>query len=169
MLKKIPNCRLLASSLLLALVAACSQDRDPSDDSFSRPSGASDAFETTQSFAPGSFDEFSITAGDRIYYGFDKYNIAPEYQIVADNQAAWLTQYANVNLVIAGHCDARGTREYNLALGMRRSNSHKNALVARGIDPSRVTTISYGKERPLVEGTTEADYAQNRVTIISFA
>lgn len=121
---------------------------------------------TTNMPAPGSVGEFNLIAGDRVYYGFDKYNITCEYDDVIVNQASFLKNYNGRTATIAGHCDKRGTREYNLALGMRRSNAHKNALVAQGVDPSRLKTISYGKERPLVEGDSEAAYAKNRATVV---
>ena len=83
-------------------------------------------------------------------------------------QAAWLQKYPNVRVTVEGHCDERGTREYNLALGDRRANSAKNYLVARGVSASRITVISYGKERPAALGSDEASYAQNRraVTVV---
>ena len=81
---------------------------------------------------------------------------------ILDSQVVWLQRYPNVRVTIEGHADERGTREYNLALGDRRANSAKNYLVARGISPSRITTISYGKERPIAEGSTEDAFARNR-------
>ena len=77
-------------------------------------------------------------------------------------QAAWLKQYPNITVTVEGNCDERGTREYNLALGERRATSAKNYLVALGVDPNRIQTISYGKERPAVLGSDEAAWAQNR-------
>ncbi|MFM5914886.1 MAG: peptidoglycan-associated lipoprotein Pal, partial [Chakrabartia godavariana] len=77
-------------------------------------------------------------------------------------QAAWLAQYPNVNVTIEGHCDERGTREYNLALGERRANAAKNFLASLGVAPGRMSVVSFGKERPEALGSTEADWARNR-------
>jgi len=77
-------------------------------------------------------------------------------------QAAWLTKNPSVTVTVAGNCDERGTREYNLALGERRANSAKDYLVSQGVDSARVTTISYGKERPIALGSDEASWSQNR-------
>ena len=94
--------------------------------------------------------------------------IDPEARAILDSQAQWLNAHPNTRITIEGHCDERGTREYNLALGDRRANAAKNYLAARGISPSRITTISYGKERPIALGSDEASWAQNRraVTIV---
>jgi peptidoglycan-associated lipoprotein len=85
-----------------------------------------------------------------------------------DSQVAWLQRNPNVRVTIEGHADERGTREYNLALGDRRANAAKNYLAARGISPSRMTTISWGKERPVAEGSDESAWGQNRraVTVL---
>ena len=95
-------------------------------------------------------------------------DIDPEARAILDSQASWLQRFPQVRATIEGHADERGTREYNLALGDRRANAAKNYLVARGIDPSRLTTISYGKERPLALGSDDESSAQNRraVTIV---
>jgi len=88
---------------------------------------------------------------------------------VLQRQAEWLKRYPNVTVTIEGHADERGTREYNLALGERRAQAARNVIVALGISPSRISTISYGKERPAVPGSTEEAYAQNRraVTVVN--
>ncbi len=161
---------LFAGFAALALLAGCSEkpaeteDRDDADHGmvFEDVDGHEEAVQA------GSYADFALSAGDRIYYGFDKYSITSEYQATAEREAGWLNDYNHINVLIAGHCDKRGTQEYNLALGNRRAESHKNALVAAGVDPSRVTVTSYGKERPLVEGDTERDYALNRVTVVHF-
>ena len=91
-----------------------------------------------------------------------------EARAILDSQAQWLNAHPNARITIEGHCDERGTREYNLALGDRRANAAKNYLAARGISPTRITTISYGKERPIALGSDEGSWAQNRraVTIV---
>ena len=105
---------------------------------------------------------------DTVHFAVDQYDIDPEARAILDGQATWLTRYPQARITIEGHCDERGTREYNLALGDRRANAAKNYLAAKGIDPARMTTISYGKERPLALGSDEASWAQNRraVTVV---
>ncbi len=118
---------------------------------------------------PGSDADFkrSVTS-NTVHFGLDQYDIDPEARAILDSQAAWLQRYPNVRITIEGHCDERGTREYNLALGDRRANAAKNYLAARGVTADRMTVISYGKERPAALGSDEASYAQNRraVTIV---
>jgi peptidoglycan-associated lipoprotein len=107
----------------------------------------------------------AATAGDRVFFAFDSAEISSEGQQILQRQADWLRRYPNVAVTIEGHCDERGTREYNLALGERRASAAKNLLVAAGIPASRISTISYGKERPIVPGSTDDAYAQNRVAV----
>jgi peptidoglycan-associated lipoprotein len=118
---------------------------------------------------PGSQQDLEASAGDRVFFAFDRSDITPEAQEILARQADWLRRYPNVTVTIEGHCDERGTREYNLALGERRAQAVKNVLVASGIPASRISTISYGKERPAVVGSSEEAYAQNRraVTIVN--
>ena len=111
---------------------------------------------------PGSQQDLEASAGDRVFFAFDRSDISPEARETLTRQADWLRRYPNVTVTIEGHCDERGTREYNLALGERRAQAAKNVLVALGIPASRISTISYGKERPAVAGSTEEAYAQNR-------
>jgi peptidoglycan-associated lipoprotein len=105
---------------------------------------------------------------DRVFFGTDEYGIDDEDKRTLDAQAAWLVAHPAVSVTIEGHCDERGTREYNLALGDRRANAAKNYLAARGVPSARMTTISWGKEKPVAEGSTEEAWAQNRraVTVI---
>jgi peptidoglycan-associated lipoprotein len=98
---------------------------------------------------PGSIEEFSTSAGDRVYFSYDSYTLNGTSRNVLSKQATWLSSYPRVRVLVAGNCDERGTREYNLALGARRAAAVKDYLVSLGVDPSRVTTISYGKERPI--------------------
>jgi len=111
---------------------------------------------------PGSVQDFVVNVGDRVYFDLDQYGIRADAQPVLAAQASWLNRYPAVQVRIEGNCDERGTREYNLALGARRSNSVKDFLVAHGVDPGRIATISYGKERPLDPGTGEDAWAKNR-------
>jgi peptidoglycan-associated lipoprotein len=105
---------------------------------------------------------------DTVHFSLDEYDIDPEARTILDNQAQWLAAHPAVRITIEGHCDERGTREYNLALGDRRANAAKNYLAARGVSSDRITTISYGKERPLAMGSDDQSWAQNRraVTIV---
>ncbi|MBT4879463.1 MAG: peptidoglycan-associated lipoprotein Pal [Alphaproteobacteria bacterium] len=153
--------KIASVSLLAVAIAACGSD----DEDRGEWDAPYMAFE--EEVLPGSQADFAIEAGDRAFYAFDMYNLNAESQETIERQAEWLKAYDDVDLSISGHCDERGTQEYNLALGQRRADSHKNYLVALGIDPRRIETISYGKERPIVEGSTEAAYAQNRTTIIT--
>ncbi|MDE2562317.1 MAG: peptidoglycan-associated lipoprotein Pal [Sphingomonadales bacterium] len=121
--------------------------------------------ETTapQGPVPGSQEDFiaSVTS-DTIHFDTDMYNIDATSQQILASQAQWLARYPNKNITIEGHCDERGTREYNLALGDRRATAAKNYLVGLGVSPSRINTVSYGKERPVALGSNEAAWAQNR-------
>ena len=105
---------------------------------------------------------------DTIYFDTDQFNIDAEDQAALQQQANYLRQYPNVRATVEGHCDERGTREYNLALGERRANAAKNYLVSLGVEANRITTVSYGKERPVALGSNEQAWARNRraVTIV---
>lgn len=110
----------------------------------------------------GSLEDFQVNVGDRVYFDLDQYRLTADAQGILQRQAAWLASYPDVNILVAGNCDERGTREYNLALGERRASVVKNYLVDLGVDPARVQTVSYGKERPLALGSNEGSWAQNR-------
>jgi len=118
---------------------------------------------------PGSVADFKSTSGsDTVLFGYDSYEVDDTAKAILGKQAEWLARYPNVKVTVEGHTDERGTREYNLALGDRRSSAAKNFLAAQGVDAGRIATISYGKERPVADGTDESAYAQNRraVTVI---
>ena len=162
--------RLKALSLLAAvsLLAAC----ETAPDAGSNQGGTAAAATTTQStggIRAGSQEDLRASAGDRVYFAYDKSDITPESRKILEAQAAWMQKNANVTVTIEGHCDERGTREYNLALGERRATAVKKVLAALGVPAARVSTISYGKERPAVVGSTEAAWAQNRrgVTVVN--
>ena len=112
--------------------------------------------------APGSADDLVINVGDRVFFALDQHDLDGKARATLERQAAWLKKYPSTTIVVEGHCDERGTREYNLALGDRRANSAKNYLVALGVNESRVSTISYGKERPVALGSNDDAWAQNR-------
>ena len=111
---------------------------------------------------PGSRRDFVINAGDRVYFDLDSYALRGDARPVLDGQAGWLSRYPAVRVRIEGNCDERGTREYNFALGARRANSVRDYLIGHGISPSRIETISYGKERPLDPGENEQAWGRNR-------
>ena len=122
-----------------------------------------------QTALPGSRADFlqNVTA-DRVYFDTDEYAIDAEDRAILDSQATWLQRNPTVRVTIEGHADERGTREYNLALGDRRANAAKNYLASRGVNPARMNVISWGKERPVAEGSDESAWAQNRraVTVL---
>ncbi len=153
--------RLKGLSLLAAvsLLAAC----ESAPESGTGATGGATAAPVAQSGANQA--GLRAEAGDRVFFAFDKSDITPEARQILQKQADWLKKYSQVTVTIEGHCDERGTREYNLALGERRASAVKNVLVALGIPAARIQTISYGKERPIVVGSDEAGYAQNRVGI----
>ena len=111
---------------------------------------------------PGSEQDFVVNIGDRVYFDLNMYQVRPEAFARLDAQAQWLQRYPQVTIRIEGNADERGTREYNLALAARRAESVRNYLVDRGIPAGRIDTISYGKERPIAEGSNEAAWARNR-------
>lgn len=113
---------------------------------------------------PGTQQDFVINVGDRVYFDFDSYSVRSDAAPVLEAQAAWLNRYPSVMIRLEGNADERGTREYNLALGARRANAVRDFLVSRGVSSSRITTVSYGKERPIDPGTSDAAYQRNRNT-----
>ena len=157
------SARFLALAGALLVLAACSSSPEAPPPGPIGPGGPGGI--SSSSFGPGSQQDLAQNAGDRVFFAFDSAEISSEGQQILQRQAQWLRRYPNVSVTIEGHCDERGTREYNLALGERRAAAAKNVLVAAGIPASRLQTISYGKERPIVPGSTEDAYAQNRVAI----
>jgi len=159
------NIKALSLVAAVLLLAGCADDTKTTAQTGGQTATTSPATGggmTTTSIRPGSKEDFQQNVGDRVFFAFDKSDISAEAAQTLAKQAAWLKQYPNVTLTVEGHCDERGTREYNLALGERRANSVKKALVAAGIAANRVSTISYGKERPAVVGSNDAAYSQNR-------
>ncbi len=121
--------------------------------------------------AKGSQEDLVVNVGDRVFFGYDKYSVSADARAILDKQAAWLKGNPSVTISIEGHCDERGTREYNLALGERRASAVKDYLMALGVNGARIKVISYGKERPVALGSTEEAWSQNRrgVTTVSGA
>jgi len=154
------NSKLLGALAAVALLAACSDK-----DSTAVTTGGGMA--TTSGAAPGSQEDLVANVGDRVFFDFDRSTLRTDARATLDRQAEWLAKYPQVNVQVAGNCDDRGTEEYNLALGQRRANSGRDYLVARGVAGSRVSTISYGKDRPTAMGDNEQSWTQNRNAITS--
>lgn len=110
----------------------------------------------------GSVEDFQRNVGDRVFFGYDRYDLTPEARATLEKQAAWLQKYPGVRIRVAGHADERGTVEYNLALGGRRAASAAEYLVNLGVASSRIETTSYGKERPFDPRSNEDAWAKNR-------
>ena len=112
---------------------------------------------------PGSIDHFKYASGDdRVYFGYNEYTLNAQTRQILKSQANWLQRYDRAIVVVGGNADERGTREYNLALGARRADAVKAYLVSQGVSPGRITTVSYGKERPIAGASSEAAWALNR-------
>lgn len=160
----------LAAIAMLA-VGACSKKAPevlpPNPDGVDDGSGSGPG--TGTGVVPGSQQDFlNNISSDRIFFGFDQYNVDAEDQATLASQSQWLQRNPAVRVLLEGHADERGTRDYNLALGERRANAAKNYLASLGVDPSRIEVISYGKERPAELGSNEEAYAKNRraVTVV---
>lgn len=162
----------LLSVALLALAACSDKAKDSMQEAtYGDQTGATmgdgstavptDGVDSTN-IMPGSQEDLTVNVGDRVFFGYDRVDVAPEAKQTLDLQAEWLKRYPNVTVTIEGHADERGTREYNLALGDRRANGVRSYLISQGIDASRIQTISYGKERPAVFGSDDQSWAQNR-------
>jgi len=111
---------------------------------------------------PGTQEHLVVNVGDRVFFGFDQAQLSSQAQATVEKLAAWLKQYPSKQVTVEGHADERGTREYNLALGAKRANAVRDYLIVMGIDPNRVETVSFGEERPAVQGSNEDAWAQNR-------
>jgi peptidoglycan-associated lipoprotein len=116
----------------------------------------------TENALPGSERDFVINVGDRVYFDFDRYDVRSDATPLLDAQTGWLKRYPAVQVRIEGNCDERGTREYNLALGARRANAVREYLVSHGVGAARITTVSYGKEKPIDSGSGDEADQHNR-------
>ena len=166
------------SIFMVLFVAACAttpKDSADSSGSGSSSSGSDVSSEGTitetsgSGIVSGSQEDLIVNVGDRVFYGYDSSDLDSDALELLQDQVAWLKQNSDVTITIEGHCDERGTREYNLALGEKRAQAVKNYLIGLGINPDRVSTISYGKERPAVVGSNDGAWAQNRrsVTLVN--
>ena len=129
---------------------------------------ANDSLASAGSAAPGSQQDFVVNVGDRVFFESDSTELTGTSRGTLDKQAQWLQQYANYSFTIEGHADERGTREYNIALGARRAQAVRDYLASRGIQPNRMRTVSYGKERPVAVCNDISCWSQNRraVTVL---
>lgn len=150
------NNRIFGAFAAVALLAACATQEQAATGG-----GASSGP------VPGSQEDLVANVGDRIFFDFDRSVVRPDGVTTLDRQAAWLDRFPNVQVQIAGNTDERGTTEYNLALGQRRANSTASYLRAKGVAAARMTTISFGKDRPTALGSDEQAWAQNRNAITS--
>ncbi|MGV6820730.1 MAG: peptidoglycan-associated lipoprotein Pal [Parvularcula sp.] len=149
-----------AAIMGLALLAACASTN--TTETADTPVVYPKAETKPQGPVPGSYDDLKQSAGARVYFGYNQYNLTNEAQATLRRQAAWLEEYPETRIRLEGNCDERGTREYNLALGARRANAAKAYLVGLGVDPSRIAVVSYGKERPIDSRSTPEAWAVNR-------
>ena len=149
--------RLFGAVAALALLAACS-----TTDQNAAATGAGNTIR------PGSQEDLVANVGDRVFFDFDSSQVRADQRPVLQRQSEWMGRYPDVRVQVEGHADERGTREYNLALGQRRANSTRDVLVASGVNGARISTISYGKDRPAALGSDESAWAQNRraVTVV---
>ena len=159
----------------LVATAACSNKKKdlppppppPSAPAAETPMPSAPMGSVTSSAVPGSLQEFIDQAGsDRVFFAYDSYEVDDTAKETLTRQVRWLQKYPRQRITIEGHADERGTREYNLALGDRRATAVKNFLASQGVATARMSTISYGKERPAVQGSDDEAYAKNRRGVI---
>jgi peptidoglycan-associated lipoprotein len=148
----------------MALLAACSHNAPVNTGA---GTGVSQPPATSGEPVPGSEEDLVRNVGDRVFFELNSNSLTEAAQETLSKQAAWLAKYPSVTVQVSGNCDDRGTEEFNLALGNRRAKAAKDFLVAKGVSASRITTISYGKDRPTALGDNEEAWAQNRNDITS--
>jgi len=155
--------QIFAPLAAVLLLAACADDPKPA--ATTGGSGAAAAPAPAAGPAgvrPGSQEDLAINAGERVFFDTDQYSLKADAVRTLQRQAAWMQRNPNVRLMVEGHADERGTREYNIALGNRRAVAVRDQLQSLGVAGTRLATISYGKERPAVAGNNEAAWSQNR-------
>lgn len=164
-MKPIVKLSAIAALLVLAACARPAQNVQIQDPY----AGAGGPAGVGSSVLPGSAEYFRTSVGDTVLFPLDQSTLTPEARLILANQAGWLRQNAGFSALIEGHADEQGTREYNLALGARRANSVQEYLISQGVQPGRLRTVSYGKERPLAICSTEECFTKNRraVTVVS--
>lgn len=165
------NMRLVSVVAATALLAACGTGPEEGTQTTTggtqQPTQTDQQTTTTQPAQPsgpvaGSVEEFVQRVGNTVYFALDQSSLKPEGMATLRAQAEWLKRYPGYTIRVEGNCDERGTREYNLALGERRANAAREYLIAQGVDPNRIQTVSYGKERPVCVESTESCWARNR-------
>ena len=156
--------RLLTILAAALLVTACASSTGSSGSVSGDGKGGKNGI-AREDVTPGTQDDLVLNVGDRVFFDYDRYELKAEAKSTLERQATWLKKYKNLSIVIEGHADERGTREYNLALGERRATAVKEYLASLGISASRLSTISYGKERPAVLGSDESSWSQNRRSV----
>ena len=161
--------KITASTAVLIGVAACASQPEPEPVVVEEPTPVVEevveVVEEPEIFSgplPGSLEDFQVNVGERVYFDLDQSRLDTDDRQILNRQAAWLAAYPQYRILVAGNCDERGTREYNLALGERRAAVVKDYLVSLGVDVARIDTISYGKERPIDPASNEAAWARNR-------
>ena len=156
--------KILLSILTAVFIAACSTK--PKDVAVSSGSGASTSSDTIEdsSIEPGTQEDLIVNVGDRVFFDYNSSELDSDALELLQDQIAWIKQH-NVSVVVEGHCDERGTREYNLALGEKRAQSVKNYYITMGVPSGKITTISFGKERPAVVGSNDGAWSQNRRSV----
>ena len=165
--------KFIISALLVLFVAACAtKPKDSADASGSGSATSDDSVsdgsitETAGSgIVAGSQEDLIVNVGDRVFFGYDSSELDSDALELLQDQVAWLKQNSDVSITIEGHCDERGTREYNLALGERRANAAKDYLMTYGISSDRITVLSYGKERPVDSGSNPLAWSKNRRSV----
>jgi peptidoglycan-associated lipoprotein len=152
--------RVIAYTALAAALAlsACASKPPPAAEGPSGPATPSGP----EGPRAGTAEDFRVSVGDRVFFQLDSSELSGEARAILQRQAQWLQRYPNVQVLVAGNADERGTREYNLALGARRANAARDYLASLGVPAGRMQTISYGKERPLDPRTSEEGWAINR-------
>lgn len=151
--------KLIGAAAIMALAAACSSTKATGPDVAATDNADSGV---TSGVVAGGQDDLEQNVGHRVFFGYDQYSLTPQAQGTLQRQAEFLKQYSNVRIQVSGNCDERGTREYNLALGARRAEAARAYLVSMGVDGSRISTVSYGKERPIDPRSTEEAWSLNR-------
>ena len=164
------NLRFLAVAGIAAFAAACASTPPETTNTDTGPRVSQTTTPPRTNEIPsgpiaGSVDHFVAIAGDRVFFDLARHDLNPSAREALRRQADWLNAYPRVNLLVAGNADERGTREYNLALGARRANAARDYLVSLGIAPSRLRTVSYGKERPTCFESNERCWSLNRNAI----
>jgi peptidoglycan-associated lipoprotein len=154
--------RFLSAVAIAILLAACSSKKQETAATTAAATPPAASAPAPSGPAPESVEYFNSVVGNIVAFGYDKYDLDAAAQSKLKGQAAWLKQYPARTLTVEGHCDERGTREYNLGLGDRRANAVKQFLAAEGVAANRIKTISYGKERPMCVSSDETCWGKNR-------